>query len=454
MLSRLCLGPLPAIGRRLRRISPRTILLIGLGIFLVYAWPGFVGWDTREHFLQARSGNYADGHPPAVARLVRLCELFVAGPPLLLLIQAVTLLLGLYLIFRTRMSDRAAAVITSLIFLMPPVSGVTGLINKDSLMEGQIVLAIAFLLRDDRRRHHLALLFLLGASLMRWNALAATFAPMLLLYRWRPGIAGVRRYACALAVWFGVTAVSFEVNERLTTQPEYLWYESYAYEDIAGTMEHMPPLDDATLDKMLEGVPLLYHDHIWQRFHEHYSPASHYHLVRDEGHLFDRAHTDEERDAILAAWKRFVLGHPTAYLEYRLENFQYLTRWIRPKTFSNVYVWFAVIAAPQTIEELQHDAAPSKIQGWLIDKAVWFSLGPLYLTFVYFGVCFVLLPLARDRLELSFLLSAIGYELQWLFLAATADFRYSQWMIICSLTAFALVAGRIIARRRRASPPP
>jgi hypothetical protein len=73
---------------------------------------------------------------------------------------------------------------------------------------------------------------------------------------------------------------------------------------------------------------------------------------------------------------------------------------------------------------------------------VWISLTPLYYTYVYFALCLVLFAFVRRRLELALLLSAVGYELQWFFLAATADLRYSQWMVICTLTTAALLGLR------------
>lgn len=427
---------------RLRAIQARTILLASLAAFLIYAWPGFVGWDTREHFLQSRAGVYTDGHPPAVAYLVRLCEVFVAGPALLLLLQTTTLLLGLYMILRTRLTDRVAAIAASAVFLFPYVSGVTGLIAKDGLMAGFLAIAIGLMLDERTSRQRWALAFLILASLMRWNALAATFVPMLLLFRWKPSLTGLRRYAIALVVWVGVTGIAYETNELLTTKREFLWYWSFAYEDIAGTMGNMPAMDDPTMERMLEGLPLLYHDHIYDRFKAIYNPASHYHLMRDPGRVLEIPRNQAERDATAAAWKRFVLGNPVAYLHYRFDNFRQLMMIDRPPSFSNVYVWFNVIAAPEVIVELQHDAAPSRIQSELIQGSKWISLTPLYYTFVYFALTFLLLPFVRRRLELSLLLSAIGYELQWFFLAATADVRYSQWMVICTLTTAALLCLR------------
>ena len=424
-------------------MKPRTILALAFVVFLIYAWPGFIGWDTREHMLQARAGIYTDGHPPAVACFVRLAELFVAGPALLLLFQGATLLLGLYMVLARRLAPRPAAIAASAIFLFPYISGVTAVIAKDAMMAGPLLIGIAVL--DTRPR--LALACMLFASLMRWNALAATCVPMLLLFKWTPAITGWRRYLIAAAAWLAVTAVAYEINEVMTDRREYLWYWSYAYEDIAGTMANMPPMDDATMEQMLAGVPLRYHDHIYDRFKAVYNPASHYHLMRGPQRLVDIAQNEAERTAIAAAWNRFVLGHPEAYLKYRVDNFRLLLALDRPPSFSNVYIWFNVIAAPEVVAELDHDAAPSRIQGLMRDASVWISLTPLYFTYLYFGLLIFLLPFVlRLRFEAALALSALGYELQWFFLAATADLRYSQWMVLTTLVVAVMLVARLLRR--------
>jgi hypothetical protein len=437
------------IAERLPQPSPRTILGGALALFLIYAWPGFIGWDTREHMLQARAGVYTDGHPPAVAHLVRLAELVVTGPALLLLFQAITLLGGLYMLFARRLAHRPAAIAAAAIFLFPYISGVTALIAKDSLMAGPLVIGIALLCDDRPRSRWLALACLLFASLMRWNAFIATLAPMLLLFRWSPRFTGARRYAIALLAWLGVSLAAHGANELMTTQREYLWYWSFAYEDIAGTLAHMPPQDDAAMERLLDGVPLRYHDHVYERFKAIYNPASHYHLMRGPARLLDIAKDQPERDAIAAAWKRVVLDHPAEYLAYRLDSYRLLLALDRKPSFSNVYIWFNVIAAPETVAELGHDAAPSRVQEALRSASVWISLTPIYYTFLYFGLLVLLLPAALQfRLEAALALSALGYELSWFFLAATSDLRYSQWMVLCTLVLAVLLGTRLRLRHR------
>jgi hypothetical protein len=420
----------------LARRTPRQILTGGLVLFLIYAWPGFIGWDTRSALVDARRHHFSDGHPPAIAWIVRICEWFISGPAGVLLVQAVTMLLGLYLVLKSRMTDRWAALVASLIFLFPPISGVTALIGKDALMAGFFLLGIGFLLH---RRMGLALFVLVLASLTRWNALAATFVPMLLLVRWGAHT-GIRRYALATATWLGVTIASFGINAAITDEHENIWYWSSAYQDIAGTLEYMPDLDDATLTHMLEGTPLIVKDHVHKRFRAVYNAGHYFQLMRGATRLFDIPTTEQQRAAVAAAWERIVLGHPREYLKYRVDNWRLLLQLERHESFSNVYVWFTVIGAPETIAELKHDAAPSKLQKRLIPASMAISLTPIYFVFVYALLCVLLLPFAlRNILAASMLLSAIGYEAAWFFLAQTTDYRYSQWMIICALLALALV---------------
>jgi hypothetical protein len=338
------------------------------------------------------------------------------------------------LIVRARYTARPAAWIASAIFLFPPISGVTALIAKDGLMAGFLVLGIAALIAQQPKR---ALLFMFLASLMRWNALAATFPPIVLMLRWR--YSGWRRYLIAFAAWAAVTFGALGVNVLLTDEEEHIWYWTSGYEDIAGTLEYMGPVDDATLAPMLEGMPLLVHDHLWDAFHARYDPINFYQLMRGPDRILDPPKDERERTAVRAAWRGIVLGHFAEFLAYRWENYRLLIRLDRPPTFSNVYVWLTVIAAPETIDELEHDAYPSRIQRVLCDGSIWISLTPLYHLFVYLIACFVLLPLClRRSLEASLMLSAIGYQLAWFYLAASSDVRYSTWMIVCAVTALAL----------------
>ena len=101
----------------------------------------------------------------------------------MLVIQSGTMMVGLYLVIKTRFQPRVAALIACGIFLFPPISGVTGLVTKDALMAGSLLIATGLLVDERSSPQRLALVFMLLATLMRWNAFSATFAPMVLMFR-------------------------------------------------------------------------------------------------------------------------------------------------------------------------------------------------------------------------------------------------------------------------------
>ena len=80
------------------------------------------------------------------------------------------------------------------------------------------LVGFAYLLDERPRARWYALLWIFIGSLMRWNALAASFAPMVLLFQWRPALHWLKRYAIALAVWVGITGAAYGVNELLTDE--------------------------------------------------------------------------------------------------------------------------------------------------------------------------------------------------------------------------------------------
>jgi hypothetical protein len=427
------------------RITPRWILGAALVAFLIYAYPGYIGWDTEAHLLQARAGVYTDAHPPAVAALWRLVEIFVAGPFGMLLIQALTLLAGLYLIFGRVLAPRRAAIAAAAVFVFPPICGVTALVIKDGLMAGFAILGIGLLVSDRKR---LAIACLVAATAMRWNALAATFAPIVLLLP--PGDrAGWRRYARSIATWIAVTVAAMALNTCLTDRQVHMWYGTHAYQDLAGTL-HYVEADDAKLLAMLGGVPLASRERLRARIDAGYDAADYRQLTNGPDHLLEVPRTAGERDAVQRAWRAVVFGHPAAYLRYRWDNFRNLLRFDKPRSFAHVYVWFHVIATPESVDRLDHDATGSKIQDVLRDGAIWLSNTPVYYPYFYLAAALILLVVCRrDRLAIALLLSGIGYELAWFFLDPTGDFRYSQWLVLTTAIA-AVIAATTAATRRRA----
>ena len=420
-----------------RVTSRRAILVAAFAVFAIYAFPGFIGWDTEAHLLQSRAGVYTDAHPPIIPALWRVVELVLAGPLGMLLIQAGSLLAGLDRTFRRMLAPRAAAIAAACVFVFPPVAGVTALVIKDALMAGFLVLGTAAL--PDRPWRGLAWLAI--ASTMRWNALAATLPIIAVLLP----VAGsrLRRLAIVAAAWLAITAASFAVNSALADRHVHAWYGTHAYMDIAGTLRWVDA-DDAQIADLLDGVPLAGRgEHLRARVDALYDPADYRLLAFGDDRIFEPPATDADREAIGRAWQRVVLGHPRAYLRYRWDNFRNLMRFDRPKSFAHVYVWFTVIAAPDSIDRLDHDASPSRVQDRMRSASVWLSNTPLYWPWIYLAVAVIgLVAWRREPIIAALLASGICYELAWFVLDPTGDFRYSQWLVLCTAIAVAWRIGK------------
>src|SRR5262249_13915818 len=113
--SRASVSTRVSMGSRIRALSPRKILAIGWVGLLLYGSPGHMSYDSVGQLLEARSGVFSDGHPPAMAALWRAVDSVIAGPLGMLLIQSLAFLAGAYLLFKRRMSPRAAAITASLL---------------------------------------------------------------------------------------------------------------------------------------------------------------------------------------------------------------------------------------------------------------------------------------------------------------------------------------------------
>src|SRR5262245_29917224 len=162
--------------------------------------------DTFEHLGESRTGVYTDGHPPAMDALFWLSEQLVNVPFGLLVIQTLALLVGLYALLRRTFAPERAAWITAALFVFPPIMTTMAVVWKDSLMAAALVGGTVWLLAG-RRWWALAALFF--ASVVRYNAFAATFPIVVLLLEWRPGLRWYKRYAIALAAWLAITGAAF-----------------------------------------------------------------------------------------------------------------------------------------------------------------------------------------------------------------------------------------------------
>jgi len=435
---------------RIRELKPFTIVAIGWVIGIIYAYPGVMTLDGNSQLQQARDDFYTDGHPPAMAFLWRYVDRIIAGPFGMLVIQTVAFVLGLYWILRRTLAPQRAALATAILFLLPPVLAPMAAIWKDSLMAGLFLLGTALLL-DERRKVAIGgLAFLMVATAMRYNAPAATLPLVVVLFRWFDATTWRLRLAnwgIALGAWLAITAIAFTVNAALTDQKMYFW-QSLAVFDIAGTVAHVDePLPDDELRMQLAGTDLLIDHDIQAAIRARYVPYDVDPILREGGlwKLPVRGTTpspEAQREAIGRAFWNIVEDHPGAYLRHRIACFAEVIGWTDRSLASLVRGH-----RHQYESELQNQKLASgwsRTQNRLEHWSEWIAVHtPFFRAWIYLVVALCILPLARKQRDmLALLLSGLFLEGTLLPLAASPDYRYSHWMITCTLIAVVVVTAR------------
>ena len=254
--------------RRLADVSPATILVVGWIGLLLYAYPGFMSFDSVSQLEQSRSGFYLDNHPPAMAALWHCMELLVTGPVGMLVLQTVAFFAGVYLLFATRMSRRRAAIAAVLLCWCPPIANTMSVIWKDSQMAAYLVLGTALLVSTRLRVRLAGLAFVALATAMRHNAFAMTFPIVALLFYWSVEQRWWQRYAIAIVAWVAVTLAAQTATNLLADRHVAMWHQSLALLDMVGTIRYSEPLSDDQLHAELVGTPLAFADHLQERTRE------------------------------------------------------------------------------------------------------------------------------------------------------------------------------------------
>jgi len=429
----------------MKRFQPAAILAAGWAVFLVYAYPGTLTFDSIDVLIQARAGSYRDDQPPFVTALWALVDHVIAGPFGMLVIQSVALLAGLYLVFRKTFEPRGAAIAAVAVFLFPPVLTSMTAIWKDPLMAGFLVLGIGCLLHG---RNAAGILALLVASMVRFNAPAATLAPMLLLLAWR--WTGWRRYALAGAIWAATAFAAITANGALADRQTYAWYNTFAIHDITGTLARVDTtIPDAELRELLAGTELLIDRDIHATIRAVFDPTNYLAPITDPQRALWHFSLENEappseafRRAMGRTWNHVVTTYPLAYAEHRLRTFDLIL-----DGRGGAIPWRGVAQ-----KELRASMGlPNGANA--VQLAIYRSLVKLerrthiFTPWVYFLVALILFPIARrERDVLALLLGGLLYEGTFLVFAATRDYRYSHWMIVA--TAISVVT--LTARRARA----
>jgi hypothetical protein len=443
------------LGRWLAGRPPAAILAAGWVVALVYAYPGLMTFDSIRQLKEGRAGFYTDGHPPAMAALWGAIDALVAGPIGMLVIQTTAFLAGTYLVLRRAMGPRPAAVVAALVLVFPPVLAPMAVIWKDCTMAGFLMLGIGALLASGRRAQLAGLACLTVATAVRYNTFAATLPAIALLFAWHDH--GWRRYAIALGAWLAITVVALGFDAAITDRRMHVWQSSLAVLDLAGTLAHVEePLSDDELRATLAATGLRVDRDIHAAIKRQYALCREHGMdfepliVRD-GHLWDLPLIGSDpappvqRDAIARAFWDVVTAHPGAYLAHRAAATIDVLGLSSHRVGGTVITHRSQFAGP--LAELGLGSGSSTVQDWMQHQALRLARGtPLFQPWLYLVLALAMLPFAwRQRDVLALLASGLVFEGTLVPLAPTPDYRYSHWMLCCTIVAIAM----LIARRAR-----
>lgn len=428
----------------IRRIAtPKRILIGGWLLFLVYSYPGYLSPDPVVQLNQARADIYGDWHPPAMGWLWKHLDYIIADTILMLVAQSVTFLIGLYLLLRHMIAPQRAAVTAVLVLLFPAVLTTMAVIWKDSQMAGYLMLGIALLLSRRRGVRLVGCALLSVATMMRYNALAATLPVVVMLFEWRPGMRRLGRYAIAFAMWVAITFIASRFNKTLTDREEHTWYMT-AFHDITGIIHWAPEMGDARLEELLPGILRSQRDHEGAIDHLYY-PSTAYGLVFSDEGVFKWPATESEREIVRDAWLTLIREYPVAYFKHRFKVSKEILGYTRNGVIGPVWDGYLPDSDSARWDGLDITMHHSAWQSFWVRSLQDIGQTMVFRAYLYFFVAIALLWFARrSRLDLALLLSGLMYEGTF-FIAAVPDARYSHWMISCTV----IVYIRLIVARYR-----
>ena len=431
--------------------SRERILVAHFAIFLVllcwcilFFFPGGMSWDSMRQLEEARAGVFSDAHPPTMAVLWRYLDMLTPGPFGMLLLHCLWLLGGLTAIFYLTGQRRpwSNIVLIAVVALWPATFFMIGIVWKDVAMASAYLLSIALFLSYEKTEERALRALLLGLCLValfygmstRHNAAAAVM-PLLAFYSYRllPGPSPHRRawLAALLGVTCGVLSFGLVqlVNNRLVNTKTNLWQVSVIY-DIAG-ISH--------LERVNLFPAQLYPEVDLQMVDQFYTPRSVAILWRFSKGI--KPLTDDgDLKTLKRTWVRLVLAHPRAYLEHRWAVFKELIGYTLKAPSG------AVLQEHLICYRLELKCSQSPMASNAVDSFFRFSeTSLLYRPFAYVIVSVVLLValmrfgIDNRALAIALLSSGLLHMLGLFFVTGAPDYRYSHWMILCTVLALAIV---------------
>ena len=418
-----------------------------LALLAIVFYPGYMSPDSISHLEQATGvAHLTDWHPPVMTRLWGLLIGVTGYISSMLIFQLVLLVAAMFvlssLVYRhTR--NRAWALSTYMIVLLPNIVNIAGVIWKDVQMAFSLTLAVLliwFIISSKKSLGRiamcgivgLALLLILYAGILRHNALFAVLPilfvlPSLLakrLHAW----SGLACVIVGLIVTIGVTIVINQPSEK--THP------------ITAVQ-----LDDIVHVANLDGE----HHGRWSMYKKIHDTCRD--KTKDIMNSYIICTTASQREAlknehqgVFNDWLSTIIRHPIRYASYRLATFSIF---LFPQS-ERMYIFQPGIEQNQIGATVKNEYAVSGLAAYIKGGAQaniplifqpWLYV--VVLAFIYYKSRRIREHRQR-RFTRAVALSGLVYIMAYFPMAVAVDYRYIYWSVFATMVSglFTMILSR------------
>ena len=436
-------------------IQSALVAVSMLALLAIVFYPGYMSPDSISHLEQATGvAHLTDWHPPVMTRLWGFLIRVTGHISSMLIFQLVLLVAAMFmlsiLVYRhTR--NRAWALSVYVIVLLPNIMNIAGVIWKDVQMAFSLTLAVIliwFIISSKKPLGRtvkygivgLALLLILYAGMLRYNALFAVLPILFVLPRLftkrLPVWGGFACIAAGLIVTIGVTAVINQPSEK--THPitavqldDIVHVTNFDGEEHHGRWSMYKKIHDTCRDKTKDIM-------------------NSYIICTT---ATQREALKNEHQGVFNDWLSTIIRHPIKYVSYRLATFS-IFLFPQPEC---MYIFQPGIEQNQVGAAVKNEYAISGLAAYVKGGAQaniplifqpWLYLAVL--VFIYYKSGRI-----REQVQRHFIravaLSGLIYIVAYFPMAVAVDYRYIYWSVFATILSglFTIILSRPKKEGRR-----
>ena len=417
-------------------IQSALVAVCMLALLVIVFYPGYMSPDSISHLEQATGvAHLTDWHPPVMTRLWGVLIRVTGHISSMLIFQLVLLAAAMFtlsIIVYRHTRNRAWALSTYMIVLLPNIVNIAGVVWKDVQMAFSLTLAVLliwFIISSKKSLGRtakygivgLSLLLILYAGMLRHNALFAVLPILFVLPRLSTKRLPVwSSFACViigLVVTIGATAVINQPSEK--THP----ITAVQLDDIV----HV-----ANFDREHHGR--------WSMYKKIHDTCRN--TTKDIMNSYIICTTASQREAlknehqgVFNDWLSTIIRHPIKYVSYRLATFSIF---IFPQP-ERMYIFQPGIEQNQVGAAVKNEYATSGLVAYVKGGAQaniplifqpWLYLAVL--AFVYYKSGRI-----REHTQRHFIravaLSGLVYIMAYFPMAVAVDYRYIYWSVFATI---------------------